>query len=101
MNKMALQNYIANSWSTPHAEIPRGMKLILGGLFREANKDMINTTDRPTTVPKIAWGDHEEADTRIFAHISHCVIKYGYKRVVVQATDILVLSICSTHIPCH
>ena len=78
MNKMALQNYIANSWSTPHAEIPRGMKLILGGLFREANKDIINTTDRPTTVPKIAWGDHEEADTRIFAHISHCVIKYGW-----------------------
>ena len=34
MNKWALQNYIADSWTTHHEEIPSGVKLILGGLFK-------------------------------------------------------------------
>ena len=46
---------------------------------------------------------HEEADTRIFAHTRHCVETLGYTRVIIAATesDIIMTGIYfSTHIPC-
>ena len=118
-NKAALQNYLANSWTTHHKAMPQGVKLILGGLFKEADKAVVITTDGQEVLSELACGDHEEADTRIFSHINYCVAQYGYTRVVIQATDtdILILAIYysvrihglqelwvhkgSTHLPCH
>jgi hypothetical protein len=37
---------------------------------------------------------HEEADTRIFAHIAYCVQFLHHKRVVVMATDTDVIMLC-------
>jgi len=118
-NKAAIQNYLADSWTTHHKEMPQGVKLILGGMYNEAHKSVVITTDGSHVIPDLQCEDHEEADTRIFAHIAYCVSQFGYTRIVVQATDtdILVLAVYysvripglrelwvnkgSKYIPCH
>ena len=84
---MNIQNYLADTWIANYMDLPANVRLILGGIFKESNKAVTITRTGFVIVPELACEDHEEADTRIFAHVAYCVHQYGYKYAVVQATD--------------
>jgi len=99
-------------------EQPRGFKLIAGSLASDLGKALLLTAAGSSKIPDMSCTDHEEADTRILAHIS-CVNQYRYQRAVIQATDTdifimaIYYSVCipglkelrmqkgSRFIPCH
>ena len=96
--------------------VHRYVQLILGGLSKES---VIIQGHGPQALPDVSCESHEEADTRIFAHLAYCAQHYGYTHAVIQVTDtdILVMAIyhCiripgleelwvqkrATCIPCH
>jgi len=99
-------------------ELPRGFKLIVGSLASDLGKTLLLTAAASSEIPDVSCTDHEEAGTRILAHIS-CVNQHGYQRAVIQATntDIFIMaiyySVCIpglkelwmqkgfSYIPCH
>jgi len=86
-NKAALQSYLAVSLEKHTKELPRGFKLIVAGLASDPGKTFLLTAAGSSEIPDLSCTDHEEADTRIFAHISYFVNQYGCQRAVIQATD--------------
>ena len=62
MNKAALQDYLAKSWMKHHNEMPRNVKLVLGGLSKDIVNVIVVTTDGSAVLPELACEDHEEAD---------------------------------------
>lgn len=99
-NKANLLNYIGESWLNNHARIPANCMMILGGLFRDPGKTVQLTTTEATQLDEISCQIHEEADTRMFAHIAYSVQHMGYKRIVVQATDTDVVIMCIYYSTC-
>ena len=91
-NKEAIQAYLADSWSKNHESVPQRDRLVIGGMLKES---MIVQSDGAETCAELKCVQHEEADTRIFAHLSYCVRQYGYEYAVIQATDtdILVMAV--------
>ncbi|KAI0207553.1 hypothetical protein LSAT2_007821 [Lamellibrachia satsuma] len=72
--------------------VPRDVQLILGALSSES---VIIQGNGSQVLPDLSCESHEEADTRIFAHLAYRVQHYGYSHAVIQATDtdILVMAI--------
>ena len=84
-NKHHLQEYLSNSWSHNIECIPPRCTFIFGGM-----------TSGPATIlssfgvlcnDHLSCDEHEEADTRIFAHLAYSVAQQGCRRAVILATD--------------
>ncbi|MEW8545282.1 MAG: hypothetical protein AB2693_17300, partial [Candidatus Thiodiazotropha sp.] len=86
-NKAHLLDYIGSSWMKNHARLPPDLKIILGGLLKDPEKTIEITKAGFMELPDLACSEHEEADTRMFAHAAYCVQKYGCEVAVFQATD--------------
>ena len=88
-------------WSKELSNIlPDNCSVILGGILSEPAT--LLSSKSLESVPNMSWLQHEEADTRIFAHTRHCRETLGYTRVINEATysDIIMMGICfSTQLP--
>jgi hypothetical protein len=72
-NKAGLLNYLGESWSRDHTALPDGLVFMLGGVFKDPAKTIVLKSDEPAVeLQELSCTDHEEADTRIFAHVAFC-----------------------------
>lgn len=89
-NKTNLLSYLSSSWAT--ATLPDGFHLVLG-----VTSDSIRITQNGVTViQNLHCATHEEADTRIFAHIASCP---NESCVIIHATDTDIVLLSLYHFP--
>lgn len=70
LNKANLLDYIGEAWVAQKTSLPTGFSLILGGIFRHPGRTILLTTDCQIELPELSCEKHEEADTRMVAHIA-------------------------------
>lgn len=97
VNKGNLLNYLATSWSQNTHEFPEGFNLVLGGTFKNKSRTVIVSKGQCEQLDTLSCSAHEEADTRIVAHIYFSLTAFSCERVVVQATDTDVIMLCMYH----
>ncbi|KAG1663251.1 hypothetical protein GQR58_020488 [Nymphon striatum] len=90
-NRTNMLSYLASSWSQ-EASWPAGFCLVLGV---NAQATRVTQTEH-TDVDELYCPNHEEADTRIFAHIASCD---DNKVFVIQATDTDIIFLAMYHFP--
>jgi len=94
LNKANLLNYMGEAWTAQHKSLPAGCTLILGGIFRDPGRAILLSADCQTELPELSCEKHEEADTRMFAHLAYSVQHLNHKRAVLMATDTDVILMC-------
>ena len=74
--------------------IPENVTFILGGTSRDSGRTVVISNATVSTSAELSCSLHEEADTRIMAHLWYSVEQLGCTRAVVHATDtdIIILS---------
>ncbi|KAG1701647.1 hypothetical protein GQR58_004678 [Nymphon striatum] len=90
-NKTNMMSYLASRWSQ-EASWPAGFCLVLGV---NAQATRVTQTEH-TDVDELYCPNHEEADTRIFAHIASCDAN---NVLVIQATDTDIIVLAMYHFP--
>ncbi|KAG1660796.1 Heat shock protein [Nymphon striatum] len=90
-NKTNMLSYLASRWSQ-EASWPAGFCLVLGV---NAQATRVTQTEH-TNVDELYCPNHEEADTRIFAHIASCDDNNVF---VIQATDTDIIVLAMYHFP--
>jgi len=97
-NKANLLRYFSD-YVCDHSQelIPDGTTVILGGSFEDKGKAVAVRQDAQTSLHSISCEEHEEADTRLIAHLSYCANSLGFKRAVVSCTDTDVIMLCMYH----
>lgn len=92
-NKSNLLKYLQESWIQETGLIPDGCSVVVGGFC--PGPAVIITCNGVSLVSSLACPQHEEADTRIFAHATYSVSEQGCTRVVIRAsdTDIIIMGI--------
>jgi len=92
-NKANLMNFLGESWA--HQNFPSGCTLILGSVFKDPGRTLlVSHGSEARDLPELSCRCHEEADTRMFAHMAYSVQVLGYRRAVVVATDTDVIMMC-------
>ena len=86
-NKANLLDYIGRSWMKNNTTLPADLKIVIGGLLKDPGKTIEITKSECTEIPELACREHEEADTRMFAHAAYCIQNYNCDIAVFQATD--------------
>ena len=86
-NKANLLNFIGESWITEHKIIPKDIQLIVGGVFRDPGRTVAITSTYYQELPDLSCNEHEEADTRMFAHLNYSVRKENCTTGVICCTD--------------
>lgn len=87
-NKTNLLSYITSCWAK--SPLPDSISLIVG----VDNKGICVTNRGVTVLEDICCNSHEEADTRIFAHIASCSES---NRFVIHATDTDIVMLAMNH----
>ncbi|KAG1670244.1 Sorting nexin-12 [Nymphon striatum] len=90
-NRTNMLSYLASRWSQ-EAFWPAGFCLVLGV---NAQATRVTQTEH-TDVDELYCPNHEEADTRIFAHIASCDDNNVF---VIQATDTDIIFLAMYHFP--
>ena len=98
INKKNLLHYLSESWCQNCNLLPEGVSLILGGTFDEREKACIITRHHCDELHVLSCSTHEEADTRMIAHIYISSVMFDCKRVVVQCEDTDVVMLCMYHL---
>jgi hypothetical protein len=92
-NKANLLNFLGESWARHN--FPGGCTLILGGVFKDPGRTLlVSQGSEATELPELSCRRHEEADSRMFAHMAYSVQVLGCKRAVVVANDTDVIMMC-------
>ena len=90
-NKENLLKYLALSWSTRFNTLPEGFTLSI-----TENAEVVCITKTGTSrIGELCCPLHEEADTRIFAHIAVS----NQPRVIIQATDTDIIMLSMYYLP--
>ncbi|KAL5015266.1 hypothetical protein ScPMuIL_009536 [Solemya velum] len=100
-NKARLLSYLSKFWCQHSEEsIPKGITFMIGGTFEDRAKAVALRSGSMTSLEMLSCEEHEEADTRIIAHLFHCADTLQHRRAVIARnyTDIIVL--CMYHF-CH
>jgi len=97
-NKANLLNYMGEAWAAQNKSLPTGRTLILGGIFHDPGRTILLSADCQIELPELSCEKHEEADTRMFAHIAYSVQYLHHKQAVVVATDTDVILMCMYYI---
>jgi hypothetical protein len=93
-NKANLLDFFTTSLSdNKQILIPADMKFILGGTAHNSGAVTI-TNMSIANVEELSCSAHEEADTRLMAHLFYCVQQLGFTRALVHATDTDVIVLC-------
>ena len=107
-NKQNLEEYLLESWTSHTEWIPPECEIIVGGLKCGPTKVISAVGVR--NLDALECEEHEEADNRIFAHITFSSRERNCLRAVIYATDtdILILGLkelwmhkLGRLIPCH
>ncbi|KAA0712401.1 hypothetical protein E1301_Tti018229 [Triplophysa tibetana] len=99
LNKDNLLNYTGETWAAQNKSLPtEGCTLILGGIFCDPCRTVLLSADCQVELPELSCEKHDEADTRMFAHIGYSVQPLHHKRAVVVATDRDVIMMCMYYI---
>ena len=93
-NKANLLEFVTESLCVDKQMIPENVTFILGGTSRESGRTVVISNATVSRLHELSCSLHEEADTRIMAHLRYSVEQLGCKRAVVHATDtdIIILS---------
>ena len=70
-NKANLLHYIGELWESENQSLPPGCRLIIGVIFRDRGRTVLLSSDCCMQLPELACKEHEEADTRMFAHVAY------------------------------
>ena len=84
-NKGNLLKFLQESWQNELHLIPSDYTVTIGG-FAPGPAVML-TAEGVSELICLTCPQHEEADTRIFAHAAYSVSNQGCTRVVIKATD--------------
>ena len=97
-NKANLLHFLYCSLCESSGELPDEITFILGGMDYEDSGHTVALSKLSTTdLLNLSCGEHEEADTRLIAHIAYCVDHLKYERAVVYATDTDIIMLCMYH----
>ena len=94
-SKANLQKFLAQCFQEHCEHIPDDTTVILGGMLESSEETVCITSMSHSRIDDLACKDHEEADTRVIAHLAYCASQLGIpSRAVVHATntDIIMLT---------
>ena len=77
--------------------LSEGLHLFLGGPFNDRSRANVVTISKCSVIDQLSCYTHEEAYTRMIAHIHFTIAAFGCQRVVVHATDTGVIMMCMYH----
>ena len=97
-NKAALMNFVAESWIKNVHLLPQEFRLVLGGILRDPERAVVQTSTSVADIPGLSFSSHEEADTMIFRQLKYMVEHFGTKRAVIQSGDTDVILMALYHI---
>ena len=78
---------------------PDWIKLILGGLSKDASDTYTITNSNCVKTSSLTCSRHEEADTRMTSHLAFSVQKLQCQRVTIESADTDVLQLRFHHLP--
>ena len=99
-NKANLLEFVTESLCVDKQMIPENVTFILGGTSRESGRTVVISNATVSTLDELSCSLHEEADTRIMAHLWYSVEQLGCTRAVVHATDTDILIFCMYYYCC-
>ena len=93
-NKQNICNFVFNDWTVKARQLLKeNEKLTLSGGFKDGQTALQITRHSQANIDALR-SDHEEADSRMFAHVSHAMELYSPGRVIIWSTDTDVAAIC-------
>ena len=69
LNKGHILHYLSSSWCQNSRLLPEGLHLFLGGTFNDRSRANVVTRGQCSVIDQLSCYVHEEADTRMIAHI--------------------------------
>ena len=93
-NKANYLDFLSSYLCKNKNQIPEGVTFILGGTLKDPGDAVCVTNRSLSNVQELSCSQHEEADTRIIAHLCYCVETLACTRVVVHATDTDIIILC-------
>ena len=97
-NKANLLSYFSNSICQNAEEmIPKDVIVIIGGCFEYRSKAVAVRNGNIVDIDLLSCEEHEEADTRIMAHLAYIANTLGYKRAVISCTDTDIILLAMYH----
>ena len=78
--------------------LPDDIEITFGGTDADQERTISVSNTGSVIVEELKCGNHEEADTRISAHISYACRNQSFRRVVVQTTDTDVVLLSMYHL---
>ena len=99
-NKANLLEFGTESLRVDKHMIPENVTFILGGTSRESGRTVVISNATVPTLDELSCSLHEEADTRIMAHLWYSVEQLGCTRAVVHATDIDIIILSMSYYCC-
>lgn len=99
-NKATLLEFVTESLCVDKQMIPENVTFILGGTSRESGRTVVISNATVSTLDELSCSLHEEADTRIMAHLWYSVEQLGCTRAVVHATDTAIIILCMYYYCC-
>ena len=97
-NKGTLLSYFSNCLcQNAETLIPENVIVILGGSFETRSKSVAVRNGTCVEIQALSCEQHEEADTRIMAHLAYCADTLGYKRAVIACTDTDIIMLAMYH----
>ena len=97
LNKGHILHYLSSSWCQNNRLLPEGLHLFLGGTFNDRSRANVVTRGQCSVIDQLSCYAHEEADTRLMAHIHFTIAAFGCQRVFVHATETDVIMLCMYH----
>jgi len=93
-NKASLLNFIGESWIAEHNTLPENVQLIIGGVLTNPGQTVLIKNTGYQELTDLACSNHEEADTRMFAHLNYSVVKDGCNVGLISSidSDVIVLA---------
>ena len=93
-NKQNICNFVFNDWIVKARQLLKeNEKLTLSGGFKDGQTALQITRHSQANIDALR-SDHEEADSRMFAHVSHAIELYSPGRVIIWSIDTDVAAIC-------
>ena len=93
-NKQNICNFVFNDWTFKARRLLKeNEKLTLSGGFKDGQTALQITRHSQASIDALR-SDHEEADSRMFAHVSHAMELYSAGRVIIWSIDTDVAAIC-------
>ena len=92
-NKANLLHFIAISIKDYQDAISNDVLVILGGMMEDGSCTL-ELNSRTCFPLDLDCSDHEEADSRLVAHLAYCAHHLGYTNTVIHATDTDIIILC-------